>query len=113
MSQRARKRPNGGFALPYKGPFKVTNEEDYSEGPKQVNEVHVDILNISDKEEHAEDREKYERICKLSANNVACISKEKEEWLPDKECWKIFLRWVRFVEMDKEHAERELLDLSL
>lgn len=113
MSNRARKRPNGGFALPYKGPFKVSNENDLETGSKQVNQVHIDILNISDKEEHAQDREKYERICKLSANGVAYISKEKEEWLPEKECWKVFLRWVRFVEMDKDHAEKELLDLSI
>ncbi len=112
MTARARKRPNGSYAFPFKGQWKPSNPDDINSGPKTVYEAKLDILNVSEAEEHKKDRQKYEKICKLAANGVAYISSEDKEWLEDKECWKIMVRWLRFVEMDKEEAEKSLLNLN-
>ena len=58
--------------------------------PQQGARVHVEILNMDDED----DLKRMEDIYSMVCNGTAIISSEEKEWMPDKQTWRVFIRWA-------------------
>ena len=77
----------GWNGRPFRGPIPHLREGDPE--PKEGAKVHVDVLDLSKKE----DLGKYRELSQMVANGFAMISFEKQEYDPVKKNWRVLVRW--------------------
>lgn len=114
MSQFYNQQFNGGTKVVMPGydglPFKGQSIPDLVKGgkaPVEKRYAKVKIFDLSNKEQLAE----YQAICDLVAKGWCALSKEDMQWVPEKQNWIVFIRYLeRYAEMEGELEQRAYYD---
>lgn len=105
---------SGGTKVVFPGhdglPFRGSEIPDLRRGGKQPVErkyAKVKVLDLSKPDQLAE----YQAICDLVAKGWSALSREEMEWVPEKQNWIVFIRYVeKFAEMEGELEQRAYYD---
>jgi len=91
----------GAHDLPFRGksaqPPMLKNDE--TDKLTEVWDCRVRVFNTGNKD----DMQVYTKICDSVAKRICEISVEERQWIPEKQEWKIFLRWIeKYVEQPNQ-----------
>lgn len=77
--------------LPFRGEPMDRKEDDPEHlQPQRGARAHVEILEM----DNPDDIKRMEDIYSMLATGTAIVSAEDRQWIPDKQTWRVFIRWA-------------------